>query len=568
MIRRVRLATGLVLFAYVFTHLINHAVGIVSLSAMEAGRMWFLALWRNPVASLALYGSLLVHFGLALWALYQRRSLRMPVGEALQLVLGLAIPPLLTMHAVGTRLGYEWFGADATYSRLLLLFWQQRPELGLSQATLLIVVWTHGCIGLYFWLRLKPWYPRYGSGLAVIAVLVPVLSLLGFADAGREVLRLAAQPGWIEQTLAAAKVPNAGASASLEHTTQIILTIYTATVLLTLVARLLRVVYEQHSDSVRIRYPDGRTVAAPRGFSVLEASRLEHIPHASVCGGRGRCSTCRIRVVRGLESLPPPRTAERVVLKRIGAAPNVRLACQLRPTKDLTVIPLLPATATARGGDARPDYTAGQEREICVLFADLRDFTGFSERKLPYDVVFFLNRYLETMSHAVEDAGGVPNQFTGDGVMALFGIESGPEQGSRDAIRAGAAMVRGLTEMSAGLAEELAEPLRMGIGIHTGHTVVGRMGSGVAMYLTAVGDTVHVASRLQDLTKQYRCQLIISEPAAQRAGIDVSAFPRYELTVRNRTEPIAIRTIENIEVLMTTASLRSSDEVTRQAGGS
>jgi adenylate cyclase len=251
-----------------------------------------------------------------------------------------------------------------------------------------------------------------------------------------------------------------------------------------------------------------------------------------------------------LQSLPPASAAELVVLKSVGAAPNVRLACQLRPTHDLSVVPLLPVTATARDGYTRPDYIAGQEREICVMFADLRDFTRFSERKLPYDVVFFLNRYLETMSRAVEHAGGIPNQFTGDGVMALFGVESGPEQGSRDAIVAAEAMMRGLAEMSAGLAEELSEPLRMGIGIHTGHAVVGRMGSGVAMYLTAVGDTVHVASRLQDLTKQYQCQLIISEPAARRAGIDVSAFPRYELTVRNRTEPIAIRTIESIEALM------------------
>src|SRR5579871_4156380 len=105
MIRRLRLATGLVLFAYIATHLANHALGLVSLAAMDAGREWFLWLWRNPVGTAALYGSLLVHFGLALWALYLRRSLRMPVLEALQLALGLSILPLLTIHAVGTRLG-------------------------------------------------------------------------------------------------------------------------------------------------------------------------------------------------------------------------------------------------------------------------------------------------------------------------------------------------------------------------------------------------------------------------------------------------------------------------------
>jgi adenylate cyclase len=180
---------------------------------------------------------------------------------------------------------------------------------------------------------------------------------------------------------------------------------------------------------------------------------------------------------------------------------------------------------------------------------------------MPYDVVFFLNHYFETMSRAIEQAGGIPNQFTGDGVMALFGVESGPERGCSNAVAAARSMVRGLAAMSSEFAEELGEPLRMGIGIHDGPTIVGRMGHGEAMYLTAVGDTVHVASRLQDLTKQYQCQLIISEAAAQRAGIDVSGFPRHEVTVRNRTEPVAIHTIEDLESLTT-----MPDHFARQQG--
>ena len=182
-----------------------------------------------------------------------------------------------------------------------------------------------------------------------------------------------------------------------------------------------------------------------------------------------------------------------------------------------------------------------------MLFADLRGFTRLSERKLPYDVVFFLNRYFEVMGEAIDRAGGVIKQFTGDGVMALFGAHDGPEEDCRKALRAAGAMIEGLKEMSKILSEELNELLRMGVGIHTGPTVVGRMGLGAALYLTAVGDTVHVASRFQDLTKEYACQLIISKQVAERAGLDVSGFPQHELAVRNRTEPIVIRTIENVE---------------------
>ena len=178
-----------------------------------------------------------------------------------------------------------------------------------------------------------------------------------------------------------------------------------------------------------------------------------------------------------------------------------------------------------------------------MLFADLRKFTALAERRLPYDVVFFLNRYFEAVGRAIEEAGGVTNQFTGDGVMALFGVDTDPARGCRQALLGAQAMARSVAALSRSMADDLDEPLRIGIGIHTGPAVVGQMGYGETVYLTAVGDTVHVASRFQDLTKHYQAQLIISEKVAARAGVDASAFPRHEITVRNRLEILAIRVI-------------------------
>jgi adenylate cyclase len=192
---------------------------------------------------------------------------------------------------------------------------------------------------------------------------------------------------------------------------------------------------------------------------------------------------------------------------------------------------------------------AGREQEIAVLFADLRGFTRIAEQKLPYDVVFLLNRYFDTVGDAIQQAGGIVNQLTGDGVMALFGLDNGPGTGCRQALSAAAAMVSALAALSQALKEELDAPLRIGIGIHAGRAVVGHMGRGVAMYLTAVGDTVHVASRLQDLTKEYGCQLVISDSVAEQAGVNVSAFPRSELMVRNRRNPIVIRSIDDVQAL-------------------
>jgi adenylate cyclase len=548
MVRRVRLITGVVMFSYVATHLLNHSLGLIGLEALASGLKVFQAFWRNPVCSVALYGALAIHFLLALWALYQRRHLRMPPWEAVQLMLGLAIPAMLIPHAIGNRLGHELYETIGSYPRVLYRLWL-RPDLGLRQMSLLLVAWIHGCIGLRYSLSLRPWYPRYAPVLAALAILVPVLALAGFAHGMREVSVLAQRAGWAREMLAAGKDASAAQRLALADIADATLLGFAACLALTLLLRWLRNLIERHRHSIRVGYPGGREVVAPVGYSLLEVSRFAGIAHASVCGGRGRCSTCRVRIVRGLEFLPAASVAELKVLNRVGAPFAVRLACQLRPVRDLSVIPLLRADARARDGFARPAYVPGQERQICVLFADLRGFTRFAERKLPYDVVFFLNRYFDLAGDAVERAGGVVNQFVGDGVMALFGLESGPGNGCRAALQAARALVRGVAELNAALGDESTPPLTIGIGIHTGPAIVGSMGRGVATYLTAVGDTVNLTSRLQDLSKQYQCQLILSEAAAQQAEVDVSSFARHELTVRNRSEPVAIRAIENVESL-------------------
>jgi adenylate cyclase len=275
---------------------------------------------------------------------------------------------------------------------------------------------------------------------------------------------------------------------------------------------------------------------------VLEASRMAGIPHASVCGGRGRCSTCRIRVDGPPEAVLVPAPEEVKVLRRVGAAPDVRLACQLRPHGDLRVTPLLPATAQARDGFSRPGYLHGAEREIAILFGDLRSFTQLSEKKLPYDLVFLLNRYFAETGHAVEAAGGHIDKFIGDGVMALFGLDSGVEAGCRQALAAARDMSARMESLNHALVHDIPEPLRIGIGIHTGPAIVGEMGYGSAVSVTAVGDSVNTASRIEGLTKTYGCELVISEAVALRAGIDVGDAPRHEIEIRGRVERLVVRT--------------------------
>jgi len=550
-VRRTRLVTGFILFTYLSTHLLNHSLGLISLEAMEAGRVWFLALWRNAAGTTALYGSLLVHFGLALWAIYQRHHLRMPLWEALQLALGLCIPPLLAVHFVGTRMAYEWHGVEDSYAKTVMTLWYTSPVHGVRQALLIAIAWTHGCIGFHFWLRLRSWYSRHAALFFAFALLLPVLALLGFVQAGRQIeFLIARDPGWIEHIKQTTNALGAGEGQDLVQLHEGIILGFWACLAGVLLARLIRHLRQRRSR-VRIMYPQAREVQVPRGFSVLEASRFAGIPHASVCGGRGRCSTCRIRITQGFSRQPLPSAAEQKVLQRIGAPPNVRLACQLRPTGAIAVAPLLPANAQARDGFGQPAYLAGQERTIAVLFADLRTFTGIAEHKLPYDLVFLLNSYFETVGECITGAGGMVDKFIGDGVMALFGVEAGPQEGCRQALVAARGMVEQVSRLSESLADEIAQPLKIGIGIHCGPAVVGRMGYGTTVHVTAIGDAVNVASRLQDSTKEYNCQLVISEEVAKQSGLNTIEFTGHELTVRNRKEALIIFVVEDVAALVT-----------------
>ena len=544
MIRRLRLFSGLVMLAYVTMHLLNHAVGLVSLEAMEDVLWYIFRIWSNRPAQALLYGGFLVHYTLALWALWQRRSLRLHVSELSQIILGFAIPILLARHVVGTRIADNFFHTDTGYyAYLLWLYFVRVPEYGYLQMLVLVVAWGHAMIGLHFWLRVRPWYARLQPAALVIAVLVPVLSLLGMIEAGRQVMALAADPNWTREAFARMTLPSPDTRGVLEAIVDGLSWFFGGMVAAVLLARFIRYAWRRRHGLVRIGYPDGRFVEVTPGTSVLEASRIAGIPHASVCGGRGRCSTCRVRVRAEIGSLDPADTVEQRVLRRIGATQNVRLACQLRPRGRVEVTPLLPPFSAAADGRRRVDFAQGSEREIAILFADIRGFTALSEGRLPYDVVFVLNRYFAAMGRAIETAGGHVDKFIGDGVMALFGVDSGAAAGCREALSAARLMSERLGELNLSLQGELDRPLRIGIGIHCGPVIVGEMGYGNATAITAIGDAVNTASRLEGLSKAYECELVVSDETVARADLDLSGFPRYEIEIRGKREMLAVRTL-------------------------
>ncbi|HEX2890160.1 adenylate/guanylate cyclase domain-containing protein [Vineibacter terrae] len=543
--QRLRLISGITLFVFVTTHLLNHALGLFSIAAADAGLTVFAAVWRNPAGTGVLALAILTHFGLVLWSVFRRRRLRLSRWEWIQLALGLCILPIGLGHFVMVRGAHEINGVTTAY------FWVLWPMVAdpwnaARQFGLILIVWIHGCIGLHFWLRLKPWYRRSIALFYAAALMVPTLAICGVAVALREAADIFQDT---DRLMALARALNAPPDKDAIDRLRALSDILIATVIiliaLVLAARPLRAWWEHRKGSVRLEYPEGRFVSLPAGLSLLEMSRVVGIPHASVCGGRGRCSTCRVRIAGpDVERLPAASAEEARVLQRIGAPQGVRLACQTRPPPGIyTVTPMLPPAADTRDV-LRGDLAAhGTERVVAVLFADLRDFTAISEKRLPFDIVFILNRYFRSMGDAVQAAGGHVDKFIGDGVMAVFGLRSDSATAARQALDAARRISIALELLNDSLTGELDRPLRIGLGIHAGPAIVGEMGHGRAVSLTAIGDTVNTASRLENVAKELGCELIVSQELLDIGGVTLLGWQRHDVEVRGRERRMAVRAV-------------------------
>jgi adenylate cyclase len=282
---------------------------------------------------------------------------------------------------------------------------------------------------------------------------------------------------------------------------------------------------------------------------VLEASRAARIPHASVCGGRARCSTCRVRVIAGGGGIPAPSAVEQAVLDRIRAGPLVRLACQLRPQGDISVVPLLPPAWSASKVRTSTLPRPGEERFIVVLVVDMRNSTRLAETRLPFDAVFIIERFINAISAAVTAAGGVANHFTGDGLMATFGLGCDPGLACRQAISALGLIGHNVAALNRALAAEMAEPIAFGVGVHGSSAVVGEIGYAQSRVFTTLGDAANVAARLETACKDLLCEAVVSQTVLDLSGCPTGLFTRHDLTVRGRGAPLVVYSIERIEQL-------------------
>ncbi|MET4274330.1 MULTISPECIES: adenylate/guanylate cyclase domain-containing protein [unclassified Bradyrhizobium] len=549
-LRQLRLVCGVILFAYVISHFLNHALGNISVDAMEIGVYYHTLFWQFLPVTIVFYTAALTHMGLGIYALYQRRQFRWRTVEPLQLVLGLSIPALVMGHVIGVRLGQTLYGHQKLYPQELYLFFVASPGRIWTMTILLLIAWVHGCIGIYFWLRLKPLFTRAAPYLLAAAVLIPTLSLLGVYQGGRSVEIEADDGEWRTHNLTRRQVGTTAEATTLDRITGGLTAGYLGLLALALAARGVRALRERRGGMIALSYGNGKTVRVPKGLSVLEASLRHNVPHASVCGGRARCSTCRIRIIGDHDALPEPSQREAFVLTRVGTSdPSIRLACQLRPTSDLSFFQLFTAHTLTASAQASTPARIGQERYLVSLFVDMRGSTQLAEKRLPFDTVFIVNRFLGAVSQAVIENGGQPNQFVGDGMLALFGLSADPQEACRQALKAAAGIAVHIDELNELLSHDLRQPIRFGIGIHGGEVIIGDIGYRDHIVFTALGDAVNVAARLQDMTKTLACEAVVSEEVRRTAGLADDALPQQEVAIRGRDEPMAVRVVADAREL-------------------
>lgn len=280
--------------------------------------------------------------------------------------------------------------------------------------------------------------------------------------------------------------------------------------------------------------PDAQEVPVGEAQSLLEALLAGGVPLAHACGGKARCSTCRIEVREGLPNCAPRTDDECALARRLALPDQVRLACQTRITGPVSVRRLVldeRDQELASQLAARPaEGTVGHEVRAAVLFADVAGFTTFSERLPAYDVIHVLNRWFRAVNAVVEAEGGRVDNYMGDGVLALFGVDDVPDPALR-AVRAALGLQGAAAEMDAYFRRGYGMGFSVRVGVHVGPLVVGWIGTADRPRETAIGDSVNFASRIEAANKQLGTRILVSDDAARDlAGrIPLRACPAVEI---------------------------------------
>lgn len=510
-----RLASGLVLFAYVTCHFLGLAGGLALIDGMTAASSVTLAVWETLPGTVVLYAALLLHLVFGLGVLARPWRDLASAGRRVRTITGLAIPPALLLHLIDVR-GAVWlFGQDVDFEHLVAHYWIDRPVLAIVQLLLMALVWLHGCLGVCDWLRFRRCWPRLRGGLIVAACLVPLMAALGFANAGFDLEGRTAE--------VAGEATDAAVRARLARLGAVSVGLYVALLAGVLAAGLAVRRRRTASPVAWVEVPDGRTLPVAKGATLLQVLQDRSVPIGAVCGGKARCTTCRVRLSDCSQPQRPAGPLEAAALARIGAPPGTRLACQLKPVGRMQVVPLL--RRVEKAGPQPLTFEHMRETEVIAFCSDLRDSTRLADLNLPYDLFDLMSTYQQIVQRSVAAHGGIVISVSGDGIMALFMTDRSPPTAARAALAAAGQALRDLDELSQDWDAQSPAPLRVGIGIHLGAGVVGLAHEEPRLHF--FGAAANLAHRLQAGTKDAAGRVLVSRATLQRSGL-----PHGEAVVR------------------------------------
>ena len=302
--------------------------------------------------------------------------------------------------------------------------------------------------------------------------------------------------------------------------------------------------------------PDNKECNSPDNVTLLEVAKRNKIPHVAACGGEGNCTTCRLLILEGIENCSEETEKEKTLIEQAHTTEGFRLACQTSINGDIT------ARRLVLDSDDIKDMSfdrQGESKNIAILFSDIRNFTPFSEKLTPYDVVFILNRYFKRMVKVIEENHGRVDNYIGDGMVAIFGIND-EENPAEHAVKAAIDMRDQMDDMKPYLKTMYGKDFDIGIGVHWGSAVVGDIGAGDSKRFTAIGDSMNFASRVESANKQFKSRVLISDEVYQEVKKNVIIKDHMRTMVKGIEGRVTLHEVEQIHLTREIEKLENIDE--------
>ena len=294
-----------------------------------------------------------------------------------------------------------------------------------------------------------------------------------------------------------------------------------------------------------VEFAEEKVIEVSENQSILDASLLAGISHFHVCGGNAKCSTCRVLIIEGDDHLTPPSQKESFLKNQMHFPPNVRLACQTHVVGSPIKLRRIIQDESDVGlyvGSAAGDSTQqlGEEKEMALLFLDIRNFTHIVENHPAFDVIHIIRKLFSSFQSTIETNKGKIVETAGDGLYAVFGYETTKEQSAQLAVQAGYSMLTDLQKLNETyLIPYFEEKIEIGIGIHVGKVVTGSVRIGAEDHSIVMGYAVNIASRLQAATKELNNDFIVSSEIYSLL-INTSTLEPKSIVVKGVSSPLAV----------------------------